>query len=102
MKKRLRSPAVLLVVFAMVLVVAGIAYAHWTSVTRIEGNINMGNMHIGWEGWGTNDDGDPFNDPSGNDNGNGERMGSRSTKAPDSVDSEPTSPRGRRRTVFAN
>ena len=70
MKKRLRSPAVLLTVFAMVLVVAGIGYAHWTSVTRIEGNINTGNMHIGWDAWGTNDDGDPFNDPSGNDNGN--------------------------------
>ncbi len=67
MKKRLRSPAVLLVAFAMVLVAAGIGYAHWTSTSRIEANVNTGNMEIGWEAWGTNDDGDLTNDPSAND-----------------------------------
>ncbi len=68
MKKRLRSPAILLTVFAMVLVVAGVAYAHWTSTSRIEANVNVGNMQIGWTAWGTNDDGDLGNDPSGYDN----------------------------------
>lgn len=68
MKKRLRSPAVLLVVFAMVLVAAGIGYAHWTSTSRIEANVNVGNMQVGWTAWATNDDGDVGNDPSGYDN----------------------------------
>jgi hypothetical protein len=67
MKKRFRSPAVLLVAFAMVVVTAGVVYAHWTSTSRIEANINTGNMQIGWNAWGTNDDGQLDNDPSGND-----------------------------------
>ena len=67
MKKRFRSPAVLLVAFAMIVVTAGVVYAHWTSTSRIEANINTGSMEIGWEAWGTNDDGDPGNDPTGTD-----------------------------------
>lgn len=68
MKKRLRSPAVLLVAFAMVIATAGVVYAHWSSTSRIEANVNVGNMQIGWTAWGTNDDGDVNNDPSGYDN----------------------------------
>lgn len=62
-----KSPAVLLVAFAMLVVSAGLVYAHWTSTSRIEANVNTGGMDIGWNWWGTNDDGDPENDPSGND-----------------------------------
>ncbi len=92
MKKRLRSPAVLLVAFAMVIAAAGVAYAHWTSTSRIEANVNVGNMQIGWTGWGTNDDGIVDNDPSLNDNqdmtaaawdsGNGSSLDPKSSEFP--------------------
>ncbi len=71
MKKRLRSPAVLLVAFAMVVVTAGVVYAHWTSTSSIQGNINTGNIGMGWDAVGTNDDGYVDNDLSGNDDQTG-------------------------------
>jgi hypothetical protein len=59
-----RSPAVLLVVFAMVVTTAGLVYAHWSTTSRIEANINTGNLDVGWGDVATNDDGDVANDPT--------------------------------------
>ncbi len=87
MKKRLRSPAVMLVVFAMVITTAGIVYAHWTTTSAIEGQINTGNIHMGWEMVGTDDDGDLGNDPTGTDDGGGtlfDGMGDGSSDDPSS------------------
>lgn len=63
-----KSPAVLLVVFAMVVTTAGIVYAHWTSTSRVQVDINTGNMDVGWNNARTSDDG-VLDDPTGTDDG---------------------------------
>lgn len=66
------KPAILLVVFAVLIAVGGLAYAHWTTSSYIEGSINTGNVFVGW-GYepGTDDDGNLANDPTGGDDGGG-------------------------------
>jgi hypothetical protein len=60
-----KSPAVLFVVFAMVVALGGLAYAHWTTTSQIQADVQTGGLQMGWMNAGTSDDGIPVvaNDP---------------------------------------
>lgn len=66
-----KSPAVLLVVFAVLVAMTGIVYTHWFTQATVQGNVDTGGVHVSWWSAGTNDDGDIGNDYSLNDDGGG-------------------------------
>jgi hypothetical protein len=53
------SFSVAFVVFAVVLAMAGLVWAHWYTSLRVDASINTGNVGIQWEGIASNDDGQP-------------------------------------------
>lgn len=55
-KRRLRATTVA-VVAAVLLASGGLVYAHWTTTTNIEGNINTGNVETFWTEWSCTDTG---------------------------------------------
>ena len=43
-KRLLRSPAILVVVFAVLLAMTGLVYTHWSTTARVEGQSNTGGI----------------------------------------------------------
>ncbi len=63
----LRSPAFLLVLVVVLIAAVGIVYAHWSTTAEVRGQVNTGNVAVGFADHFTNDDGwvndggfDPF------------------------------------------